>query len=76
MFNLSNKIAIITGASRGIGSVIAHNLSKAGAKIVLISRQKSVDSINLIANDVNRCLRISHRMYNQIHSCHIHNYWY
>jgi 3-oxoacyl-[acyl-carrier protein] reductase len=38
MFSLSNKIAIVTGASRGIGSAIAHNLSKAGAKIVLISR--------------------------------------
>ena len=38
MFNLENKVAIVTGASRGIGSAIAQNLSKAGAKIVLISR--------------------------------------
>ena len=50
MFNLSNKIAIVTGASRGIGSAIAHNLSKAGAKVVLISR--SIDALKLVESEI------------------------
>ncbi len=50
MFNLSNKIAIVTGASRGIGSAIAHNLSKAGAKVVLISR--SIDALKSVEAEI------------------------
>ena len=50
MFNLSNKIAIVTGASRGIGSAIAHNLSKAGAKVVLISR--SIDALKSVEFEI------------------------
>jgi len=50
MFNLTDKIAIITGASRGIGSAIAHNLSKAGAKVVLISR--SIDALKLVETEI------------------------
>lgn len=38
MFNLSNKIAIITGASRGIGQSIAKTFAKAGAHVVCVSR--------------------------------------
>jgi len=50
MFSLSNKIAIVTGASRGIGSAIAHNLSKAGAKVVLISRGK--DALKSVESEI------------------------
>jgi NAD(P)-dependent dehydrogenase (short-subunit alcohol dehydrogenase family) len=35
---LTNKIAIVTGASRGIGSAIALNLAQNGAKVVLAAR--------------------------------------
>ena len=38
MNNLENKVAIITGASRGIGKVIAEQTAKAGAITVCISR--------------------------------------
>ena len=34
MFNLNGKIALVTGASYGIGFAIAKGLAKAGAKIV------------------------------------------
>ena len=34
MFNLTGKIALVTGASYGIGFAIAKGLAKAGAKIV------------------------------------------
>ena len=43
-FRLDNKIAIITGASKGIGKAIAHALGLQGAKVVLASRkQEAVD---------------------------------
>lgn len=43
-FSLQNKIAIITGASKGIGKAIAKALGKQGAKIVIVSRkQEAVD---------------------------------
>ena len=36
--NLTDKVAIVTGASRGIGEAIAKQLSGCGAKIILIAR--------------------------------------
>jgi 3-oxoacyl-[acyl-carrier protein] reductase len=36
--DLSNQVAIITGASRGIGRAIVHSLSNAGTKVALIAR--------------------------------------
>lgn len=38
-FSLENKIALITGASRGIGESIAVCLSEAGARVILVSRK-------------------------------------
>jgi 2-deoxy-D-gluconate 3-dehydrogenase len=38
MFDLTDKIAIVTGASRGIGKNIALGLAKAGADIGLVAR--------------------------------------
>lgn len=43
-FRLDNKVAIITGASKGIGKAIAKALGQQGAKIVIVSRkQEAVD---------------------------------
>jgi dehydrogenase/reductase SDR family protein 4 len=43
-FRLDHKVAIITGASKGIGKAIAKALGQQGAKIVIASRkQESVD---------------------------------
>jgi NAD(P)-dependent dehydrogenase (short-subunit alcohol dehydrogenase family) len=39
MFRLDKKVAIITGASRGIGEAIATAFSEYGAKVVLASRK-------------------------------------
>ncbi len=38
-FSLAGKVAIITGASRGIGETIAHTYAQAGAQVVLASRK-------------------------------------
>ncbi|MDN3690383.1 SDR family NAD(P)-dependent oxidoreductase [Cyclobacterium jeungdonense] len=40
LFSLQNKVAIITGASRGIGFSIAHFFAAAGAKVVINSRNQ------------------------------------
>lgn len=40
VFNLENKHFLITGASRGLGSVCAKALSEVGAKLVLMARSK------------------------------------
>ncbi len=39
MFDLSGKVAIVTGGSRGIGRSACENLAKAGAKVVVTSRK-------------------------------------
>lgn len=42
IFDLSGKVALITGASRGIGEAIAFAFTQAGAKVVLISRKQGI----------------------------------
>lgn len=43
---IKGKIAVVTGASRGIGAATAQALGKAGAKVVLVARSKvELDSV-------------------------------
>ena len=45
-FSLKNIIAIVTGASQGIGKIIAFELAKSGAHVACISRnKKAIESI-------------------------------
>ena len=51
LFDLTGKVAIITGSSRGIGRAIAEAMADQGAKVVISSRkaeacQEAADAIN------------------------------
>ena len=50
LFDLTGKVAIITGASRGIGEAIAQRMAEAGAKIVIASRKQ--ESLEEVAADL------------------------
>lgn len=47
---LKDKIAIVTGAARGIGQAIALRLAKEGARVVVVDRNES-DTVVKIKND-------------------------
>ncbi len=48
---LQNKVAIITGASKGIGAATARRMGEFGMKVVLAAR--SQDAISDLANEIN-----------------------
>jgi len=41
LFNMSGKVAIVTGASKGIGAAIAKGLAEQGAQVVICSRKQT-----------------------------------
>ena len=49
-FSLEDKVAIVTGASRGIGRAIALRLAGAGAKAIVSSRK--LESVQAVANEI------------------------
>lgn len=48
-FNLSGKVAVITGSSKGIGMAIAKGLAEQGAQVVISSRNQ--EACNEVANE-------------------------
>ena len=51
LFDLSGKVAIVTGSSRGIGLAIAAAMASHGAKVVISSRKQ--DSCDEVAHAIN-----------------------
>ena len=52
LFDLSGKVAVITGSSRGIGRAIAERLAEHGAKIVVSSRK--AEACKEVADAINK----------------------
>lgn len=51
LFDIASKVAIITGASRGIGQAIAQQYAECGAKVVVSSRKQ--DALDQVAARIN-----------------------
>jgi len=49
-FSLKGKMALITGASRGIGEAIAYALAQYGAQCILVSRK--IEGLNAVADKI------------------------
>ncbi|MEO9131649.1 MAG: SDR family NAD(P)-dependent oxidoreductase, partial [Sphingomonas sp.] len=50
-FDLTGKVAIITGSSKGIGKASAFELAEHGAKVVISSRKQ--DACDAVAAEIN-----------------------
>ena len=51
LFDLTGKVALITGSTKGIGEAIAHRMAEHGAKVVISSRK--ADACAKVAGEIN-----------------------
>jgi NAD(P)-dependent dehydrogenase (short-subunit alcohol dehydrogenase family) len=65
--NLNDKVAIVTGGSKGIGLATARTLREEGARVVVASRKSTPELDALagpgfvhVASDLRMCLRSAH----------------
>lgn len=52
LFDLSGKVAIVTGSTRGIGEAIVHRMAEQGARVVVSSRK--ADVCDTVAGEINK----------------------
>jgi 2-deoxy-D-gluconate 3-dehydrogenase len=57
-FKLNGKVAIVTGASRGLGQAMAVGLAEAGADISAVDRNEESQTFNQIEKLGRKCLQI------------------
>ncbi|MGV8995661.1 MAG: SDR family NAD(P)-dependent oxidoreductase [Parvibaculaceae bacterium] len=51
LFDLTGKVCVVTGSTKGIGEAIVHRLAEHGAKVVVSSRK--ADACDKVAADIN-----------------------
>ncbi len=51
LFDLTGKVAVVTGSSRGIGKAIAYRMAEQGARVVISSRKQ--DACQAVADEIN-----------------------
>ena len=51
MFDLTNRVALLTGSSRGMGAAMAEGLVEQGAKVVISSR--NIEACETTARTIN-----------------------
>ena len=51
LFDLTGKVAIVTGSTKGIGEAIVHRLAEHGARVVVSSRK--ADACDKVAGEIN-----------------------
>ena len=58
LFSVEGKVALVTGAGRGIGQVIARDLARAGADIAIFSRSGADETVKLIEGEGGKAVSI------------------
>ena len=58
LFDLSGKVAMVTGANTGIGQAIAVALAKNGADVVTVSRSGAAETASLIKDCGRQCIQL------------------
>ncbi|MDF1538315.1 MAG: glucose 1-dehydrogenase [Candidatus Thorarchaeota archaeon] len=56
-YNLEGRVAVVTGASAGLGEQFAHGLAESGANVVLAARR--LELLEKIANDIEQLYNIT-----------------
>jgi 2-dehydro-3-deoxy-D-gluconate 5-dehydrogenase len=57
-FRLDGKVAVVTGASKGLGQAMAAGLAEAGADIVAVARGDLSETARIVEDVGRRCLKI------------------
>ena len=68
---LQNKIALVTGASKGIGAAIAIAFAAAGARVVVNYRQDEVGAADVVSDPQNDPVAVGDKAVLDWLICHI-----